>query len=212
MTPLLVATRSRGKQAEFRALLAPLGRSIVFPDEIGLGETPEEATLEAFDSFESNARAKAAWFAARSGLDTIADDSGLEVDALGGAPGVHSKRFAGVEGPDHEVTAANNAELLQRLSGIPLLGRVARYRCVLVLSRVQEGDSHPRVPRAEVEVEGSTAGRILEAPRGSGGFGYDPLFWSEELGKSFGEATAEEKGRVSHRGRAVSALLTALSR
>lgn len=200
---LLVATRSRGKQAEFRRLLAPLGAEIVFPDDIGLDEAPEEAALERFDTFEANARAKAEYFARRGGLPALADDSGLEVDALGGEPGVQSKRFAGHDGPDHEVTAANNAELLRRLAGVPMAGRTARYRCVLALARP---------PAAEVVVSGVTEGLILEAPEGSGGFGYDPLFWSADLGVSFGMASAEEKGRVSHRGRAVEALIRGLIR
>jgi XTP/dITP diphosphohydrolase len=206
--PLLVATRSRGKQAEFRRLLALLQREIRFPEDIGLAETAEEASLEAFESFEENARAKAQWFASRSGVDTLADDSGLEVAALGGAPGVHSKRFAGLDGADHVVTAANNAELLQRLSGIADPDRTARYRCVLVMcpaSRATNG-----IP--PIVVEGVTTGRILVAPSGAGGFGYDPLFWSDDLGMSFGEASADGKGRVSHRGRAVRALIEALSR
>jgi XTP/dITP diphosphohydrolase len=205
---LLVATRSRGKQEEFRQLLAPLQREIVFPDDIGLGESAEEAGLECFDSFEENARAKASWFAAVSGLDALADDSGLEVDALGGAPGVHSKRFAGVDGPDHEVTAANNAELVRRLVGVAEGDRTARYRCVLVTCHASRVTGEPE----ELVAEGITTGRILTAAQGSSGFGYDPLFWSDDLGMSFGEASAAAKARVSHRGRAVEALIRALSR
>lgn len=207
MTPLLVATRSRGKQAELQRLLAPLGRQIVFPADIGLTESAEEAGLEVFDSFEENARAKARWFAAQSGLDALADDSGLEVDALGGAPGVHSKRFAGREGPDHEVSAANNAELLRRLEGVEERDRAARYRCVLVAC------PGSRVPLGGVGLvaQGVTTGRILTAAQGTAGFGYDPLFWSDDLRMSFGDASPEAKGRVSHRGRAVEALIRALS-
>lgn len=199
---MLVATRSRGKQAELRQLLAPLGRPIRFPDEMGLAESPVEATLEIFDDFTENARSKARWFAAASGLDALADDSGLEVDALGGAPGVWSKRFAGMDGPDHDVTAANNAELLRRLGGVSEVLRTARYRCVLVLAGADG---------RETVAEGVTVGRILEAPRGQGGFGYDPLFWSDDLGMSFAEAAPEAKSAVSHRGRAVAALIRALS-
>ena len=207
-----MATRSRGKQAEFRQLLAPLGREIVFPDDIGLAETAEEATLEHALTFEENARAKARWFAAASGLDTLADDSGLEVDALHGAPGVHSKRFAGADGPDHEVGVANNAELLRRLVGVAEGDRTARYRCVLVLvPNPAEPGEGTHTARSELVVDGATEGRILTASRGNGGFGYDPLFWSDELQMSFGEATPEAKGRVSHRGRAVEALIRALS-
>ena len=213
MTALLVATRSRGKQVEFRRLLAPLHREIVFPDDVGLAESPEEDTLESALTFEENAHAKARWFAGLSGLDTLADDSGLEVDALGGAPGVHSKRFAGRDGPDHEVTAANNAELLRRLVRVADGDRTARYRCVLVLvpSPAKQGEG-PLTERPDLVVEGTASGRILTAAQGRGGFGYDPLFWSDDLGMSFGEASAEAKGRVSHRGRAAEALIRALSR
>ncbi len=205
-----MATRSRGKQAEFRELLAPLGREIVFPDEIGLTESSAEATLESHATFEGNARAKAHWFGAASGLDTLADDSGLEVDALGGAPGVHSKRFAGVDGPDHEVTVANNAELLRQLAAVAERDRTARYRCVLVLSSAPWG-AGPHAAWKDLVVAGDVAGRILTAPQGSSGFGYDPLFRSDELGMSFGEAAARAKARVSHRGRAVEALIRGLS-
>lgn len=199
MTRLLVATRNPGKQREFRGLLAPWFPDLCFPDDIGLPEAPEEADLESFSTFEANARAKARWFAARSGLPALADDSGLEVFSLGGAPGVHSKRFAGLEGPDPEVTDANNRELLRRLNGATGDARRARYRCVLVLSR--------SIPAEEVVAEGECAGSILTVARGPGGFGYDPLFWCDELGRSFGEATLGEKARVSHRGRAVEALV-----
>jgi XTP/dITP diphosphohydrolase len=199
---LLVATRSAGKRNEARRLLAAAGHEVVFPDDLGLFEAPDEAGLELADSFEANARAKAEYFGRRSGLPTVADDSGLEVLSLGGAPGVRSKRWAGATGTPAEVDAANNAELLRRLRGAPEARRSARYRCVLVLVRAAGA-----TPEA---FEGNCAGRILEAPRGNNGFGYDPLFWSAELGKSFGEATAEEKDRVSHRGRAFEALLASL--
>jgi XTP/dITP diphosphohydrolase len=199
---LLVATRSRGKQQEFRALLAPLGGEIVFPGDLGIAESPEEDDLERFDTFEANARAKAAWFASRTGLPALADDSGLEVDALGGEPGVRSKRFAGHHGPDHLVTAANNRALVARLAGVLPAGRTARYRCVLVW--------HDPISGADVVAEGTTEGTILDAPRGSGGFGYDPLFLSTELGVTFGEATPAAKHAVSHRGRAARAMVAAL--
>lgn len=202
MSVLLVATRNRGKQAELRQLLAPLGMELRFPDDVGLPELPEEAAVERFETFVENARAKAEYFLGRSGLPTVADDSGVEVDALGGAPGVHSRFFAGLRGPDHEVTDANNAEMLRRLAGVPETGRTARYRGVLVLCRADA---------AEIVVTGTTEGRIGMAPSGSGGFGYDPLFISTELGKSFGEATAAEKESVSHRARAARALVTALA-
>lgn len=201
MSRLLVATRSRGKQAEFRQLLAPLADEIVFPDDLGIAASPAEDRLEIHDSFEANALAKAEHFAARGGCPALADDSGLEVDALDGAPGVWSKRFAGAVGPDEAVTAANNAELLRRLAGVPPEGRTARYRCVLALAWPAAAG------RAPVVLSGWTTGTILTAPEGTGGFGYDPLFRSDDLGISFGRATSGAKHAVSHRGRAVAALL-----
>ena len=201
MKRLLVATRSAGKQAEFRDLLESLPTEIIFPDEIGLPESGDEDRLETHASFEANARAKAHWFAAQSGLPALADDSGLEVDALAGEPGVRSKRFAGRDGPDAEVTAANNAKLLAVMSAVPDGGRTARYRCALVLAR-PDG--------SELVASGVTTGRIVREARGRDGFGYDPLFFSDELGRTFGEAPPEEKHAVSHRARAVEALLRLL--
>jgi XTP/dITP diphosphohydrolase len=197
---LLVATRSAGKQAEFRGLLAGLPFEVVFPDDIGLAELPEEEEIEIHDTFEANAGAKARWFQERSGLATLADDSGLEVDALGGGPGVHSKRFSGATGDEADITAANNNKLLAMLQNVSLEQRAARYRCVLVLMR--PGGS-------SLVATGVSAGRIVTAARGVNGFGYDPLFFSEELGKTFGEASAVEKESVSHRARAIAALATA---
>jgi XTP/dITP diphosphohydrolase len=199
---LLAATRSRGKQPEIRRVLEPAGVEVVFPDDVGLWESPIEETLEVAESFEGNARRKAEHFARLSGLPTVADDSGLEVFALGGAPGVRSRRWAGVTGSGPEVDAANNAELLRRLLGAPEARRRARYRCVLVY--LPQPGAVPRV------FEGACAGLVLDAPRGEGGFGYDPLFLSDELGRTFGEATAAEKDAVSHRGRALRALAAAL--
>lgn len=204
MSRLLVATRSRGKQPEFRELLAPLGREIVFPDELGLAESAAEDRLEVHDSFEANASAKAGYFMRLSGLDTLADDSGLEVDALDGEPGVQSKRFAGRSGADHEVTAANNAELLRRLAAVQACSRTARYRCVLVYRPADQAAE-------EIVVEGVTTGRILGHPEGEGGFGYDPLFLSDDLGISLGLASRSDKARISHRGRAVAALIERLT-
>jgi XTP/dITP diphosphohydrolase len=199
---LLVATRSAGKQREFRRLLAGTELGIVFPDDAGVPPSPAEDLLELGTSFAANARAKAEYFAKQTGLPTVADDSGLEVLSLGGEPGVRSKRWAGVDGSDAAVDAANNAMLLRRLSGAPEIKRRARYRCVLVLYRKPNG-----FPES---FEGACNGRILEQPVGSGGFGYDPLFWSDELGLSFGQATPEAKDAVSHRGRAIAVLRAAL--
>ena len=199
---LLAATRSRGKQPEFRRVLEPAGVEVVFPDDVGLWENPIEDTLELAESFEGNARRKAEHFARLSGLPTVADDSGLEVFALGGAPGVRSRRWAGATGSGAEVDAANNAELLRRLLGATEARRRARYRCVLVY--LSQPGAVPQV------FDGTCGGLILEAPLGEGGFGYDPLFLSDELGRTFGEVTAEEKDAVSHRGRALRSLAETL--
>jgi XTP/dITP diphosphohydrolase len=199
---LLAATRSPGKQPEIRRALEPAGIDVVFPAEIGLWESPAEDALELGETFQANARRKAEYFARLSGLPTLADDSGLEVFSLGGAPGVRSRRWAGASGSREAVDAANNAELLRRLHGAAEARRRARYRCVLVLLR--EAGAVPEV------FEGLCTGRILEAPRGTNGFGYDPLFFSDELGRTFGEAGADEKDAVSHRGRALRALADAL--
>jgi XTP/dITP diphosphohydrolase len=200
---LLFATRSKGKQAEARRMLSGSGIEVVFPDEAGVPPSQAEDRLELADSFAANARAKAEYFARQTGLPTVADDSGLEVISLGGEPGVRSKRWAGTGGTEEQVSAANNEYLLRRLRGAPEGKRRARYRCVLVLYRTQK--SFPET------FEGAATGRILEEPRGAGGFGYDPLFLSDDLDKTFGEATAEEKDAVSHRGRAFALLKEALA-
>lgn len=187
-----------------RRLLAGLPVEVLFPDDAGVLEDPvREDPLELHDSFAANARSKAEYFAQRTGLPTVADDSGLEVLVLGGAPGVRSKRFAGASGTAAQVDAANNAELLRRLAGAPEARRRARFRCVL---------AYLPAPNAVAEFfEGSCPGRILEAPAGSDGFGYDPLFWCDELGKTLAEASPEEKDAVSHRGRAVRELAARLA-
>ena len=199
---LLFASRSAGKQREVKRVLEAAGHEVVLPDDVGVWESEAEEGLELSDSFETNARHKAEYFARKSGVPTLADDSGLEVLMLGGQPGARSKRWSGATGTAAEVDAANNAELLRRLFGAPALKRSARYRCVMVFLTTPSA-----VP---VVVSGETAGRILEAPEGTNGFGYDPLFWSADLGKSFGMATAEEKDSVSHRGRALQKLVEAL--
>lgn len=205
--PLLVATRNPGKAREIRELFAGLPISIVFPDEVALKRLPEEDDLEQADSYLGNAVAKARYFAGRSGLPTVADDSGIEVDALDGAPGVHSARFAALAGavasgqhPDD----ANNALLLERLRDVPEPARTARYRCVV--AHLETVTAPPEV------VEAACEGRILTAPLGTGGFAYDPLFFSTELGRGFGEVPPAMKHRVSHRGRAFRALIEVLLR
>lgn len=199
---VLAATRSVGKQGEIRRVLGSAGLEVVFPDDIWLHESSAGDPVEDGDSFEANARHKAEYFARLSSMPTFADDSGLEVFSLGGAPGVHSKRWAGGTGSDAEIDAANNAELIRRLTGAPESRRLARYRAVLFYL-----PSYGAVPTI---CQGDCTGRILDAPRGTNGFGYDPYFFSDELGKTFGEATDEEKDAVSHRGRALRALANAL--
>jgi XTP/dITP diphosphohydrolase len=197
---LLVATRNAGKQGEIRVLLAGAAYDIVFPEDRGLWERPEERAIEDAESFAGNARRKAEYFAHLSRLPTVAEDSGLEVFALGGAPGVHSRRFAFPAPADPaEQDAANNAELLRRLAGAPEDRRRARYRCVVCF--LEQYDGRPML------FEGSCLGRVLSEPAGTGGFGYDPLFHSDDLDTSFGLATADAKAAVSHRGRAFRAFV-----
>lgn len=189
---LLVASDNAKKRAELERLLAPLGCELVAPSAIG-GLPPVD---EDQPTFAGNAAKKARSGALASGLWTLADDSGLEVEALGGAPGVRSARFAGRHGDD----AANNALLLERLAGLPPERRGARFVCALALAR-PDGS-------LALAVEGEARGRILEAARGTGGFGYDPLFlFTEagcaETGRPFGELDPVAKACVSHRGRAL---------
>lgn len=195
---LLVGTRSPGKTREILELFQSLPFTLVVPADLGLEPLPEEDDLESTDSFHENAVLKARYFAKRSGgLATVAEDSGLEVDALDGAPGPRSARWSGVRGPGTD--EANNRLLVERLKGVPEAARTARYRCVAVFLAA---------PGASPKwVEAVTEGRILRAPRGTGGFGYDPLFYSTELGMTFAEASPAAKQRVSHRGRAFRALI-----
>jgi len=200
---LLIATRNEGKVREMRDLFEGLPFQVVFPPDQFLERLPEEADLERGTSFAENAVGKARYFAKRSGLPTLAEDSGLEVDALSGAPGVFSARWAQLHGAG-EGDAANNALLLERLAGVPDEQRSARYRCVVAFLESSLGK--PQL------VEATCEGRVLTAPRGTGGFGYDPLFFSTDLEMTFAEAPAAAKHRVSHRGRAVRALVEVLVR
>ncbi len=194
---LLIATRNPGKKREIRQFLADLSLEIVFLDGVGIYESSQELKLETESTFEGNALAKAEFFQKRSRLPTVAEDSGIEVLSLGGAPGVRSRRFA-MAPPGQNEDEANNRELLRRLTGVPPDRRGARYRSVAVF--IKKLDASPQV------FEGSCQGRITTEPQGTGGFGYDPLFHSHDLEKTFGEATPEEKNAVSHRGRAFRAL------
>ncbi len=200
---LVVATRSKDKMGEIRRILAEVPElTVIDLDEAGVAYDAAEERLEPYDTFEDNARSKAEYFHARTGLPTVADDSGLQVDALDGAPGVRSKRFSpdeGLEGKERD--EANNRHLLKLLEGKGPQERGAHYTCVAVL--VDRG-SDPVVCRGEA------AGVILPARRGEGGFGYDPLFFDLALGRTFAEITREEKNARSHRGAAFRALAKVL--
>jgi XTP/dITP diphosphohydrolase len=202
---LLVATRNPGKVREIREILADFPEmEIVGLDELGIEETPDEDALEVFETFEENALAKARYFASRTGELTLADDSGICVDALGGAPGVRSRRFADEEeSRGLRQDEANNRHLLRLLADLPPGRRTARYVCAAALAGASGWE--------EVHL-GTCDGVILDAPRGSGGFGYDPLFWLPEEGMTFGELPPARKNAVSHRGRAVRAAVEALRR
>jgi XTP/dITP diphosphohydrolase len=191
---LVLATANEGKVLEFQQALPPDLSELVSARELGVTAFPEETGT----SYAANALTKAAFVAGRTGLPSLADDSGLEVDALGGAPGLYSARFGGLAS-DRERTA----HLLEQLRGVPEGGRGARFICVLGFV-TPAGDAHT--------FEGRCEGVTTTAPRGGGGFGYDPVFWSPELGKTFAEATPEEKAAVSHRGRALAKLAAWLRR
>jgi len=191
---VVLATNNAGKVRELNTMLAGSGLEIVPQSALKVTEI-EETGL----SFMENALLKARNAAAQTGLPAIADDSGLEVDALDGAPGIHSARYAGVGAGD----AANLQKLLQALQGVPPERRGARFRCVIVYLRSAR-DPSPLV------CEGVWQGRILEAPRGSNGFGYDPVFLVPERGCSSAELPPEEKNRLSHRGQALAKLTAAL--
>jgi XTP/dITP diphosphohydrolase len=189
--PLLLATRSSGKLRELNGILASAGFRAVNLSEAGLEERPGEEGIECYETFERNALAKAKYFNARTGMPTLADDSGLCVDALGGAPGVWSKRFSGEKAlSGHDLDDANNARLLDELAHA--IDLRAGYKCAAAF-----------VGNGVLAVEtGEVRGRIVREPRGSGGFGYDPYFFADELGSTFGEASIDAKGKISHRGRA----------
>lgn len=199
--PVVIATRNAGKIRELRGLLAAAGFASDDLGSLGIAEDPAEGELEVFDTFEQNAAAKARWFARLlPGRTVIADDSGLEVLALSGAPGVRSKRFSGSSRTGAALDKANNAALQHALRDVA--ERRARYVCVAVCVQGERTWS----------ARGECAGVILDAPRGAGGFGYDPYFLSDELQRTFAEASEAEKARVSHRGRAVREVLRGLQR
>lgn len=182
---LLLGTNNQAKVREYRSLLTDLDYELVTMAEQGISIAVEEVG----ESLEENARLKAKTIAARSRLLTLADDSGLEVDALGGEPGRLSARYAGENATDKELIAY----LLQRLDGVPRENRTARFRCVIALA----------TPGGKVELcSGDCPGLITFAPRGEHGFGYDPIFYLPELDKTMAELTLEQKNKISHRGQA----------
>ena len=190
MKKLVLASGNPGKLRELQRILADLGYDLHPQSEFGVGEVAETGT-----TFVENAIIKARYATAHTGLPALADDSGIVVDALGGAPGVYSARFAGSGADD----AANNALLVEKLRDVPAAQRSARYRAVIVLMRHAE-DPSPLI------CEGSWEGMIRLEPAGDGGFGYDPHFYLPELGCTSAELDADEKNRLSHRGQALAEL------
>lgn len=191
MNKIVLATGNLGKVKELGELLNQHNIDVVPQSEFNVGDVAETGT-----TFVENAIIKARHAAKITGLPAIADDSGLEVDALNGAPGVYSARFAGAEATD----ADNNAKLLSELTGVEKSKRTARFHSVLVFM-AHENDPTP------VICHGTWEGEILETPAGEQGFGYDPLFWVESEQKASAELTREEKGALSHRGKALEKLV-----
>ncbi len=188
-TPLLLGSSNPGKLCEMRQLLADMPYRVLGPADVGLSRAPEETGT----TFMENAILKARHYAEKSGLLAVADDSGLSVDALGGGPGLYSSRFGGEGASDGD----RNRLLLERLAGQPRERRGARFTSAVAAA----GDGRVLF-QAEEDVEGS----IAEAPRGSNGFGYDPIFFYPPFGKTFGEVSGPEKDRVSHRGKSFARL------
>jgi len=210
---LLVATRSNGKLRELKPLFAALGVEVIDLVAAGLPESLDEDALETADTFEENALSKARYFHALSGYPTVADDSGLAVDALGGRPGVLSKRWSGrTDLTGQALDDENNRLLLAELAQTAQIESSASVNA--------DGDRRARYVCAAAYVDGARAfvcrgevsGRIVDDARGAGGFGYDPYFFSDELERTFGEVSRVEKERVSHRARAFRALLAELAR
>ncbi len=198
--PILLATSNPHKVAEVQRVLDPEGIRVVGLDALSVSvPEPQEAEL----TFAGNARAKARAYAERTGYLSLADDSGLMVDGLGGEPGVHSARYAGVSGPRHPVDRANNEKLIERLRPLPRSARTGQFVCVMVLTDPE---------RTWASARGEIHGELLLEERGQHGFGYDPLFYVPELGCTTAEIETAEKNRISHRGRATARLLEALRR
>ena len=190
---IVVATGNPHKVDEIRAVLAPMGFVVVSLPELGrpVPAEPEEPGA----TFEENARIKARYYAAALGEPVLADDSGLEVDALQGAPGVHSACWAGAEGSRAERDARNNAKLVAAMKGLPEDRRRARFVCTMCVATPDGA--------VLVETRGEFEGSIVDEPRGAHGFGYDPHLWLADRGMTSAELPPDEKNAVSHRGRAV---------
>jgi XTP/dITP diphosphohydrolase len=199
---LLIATTNPGKVREFREMLYGVGDDFGFQFSDLSRHRGFEPVEETGATFKDNAMLKAAGYATRFDTWALADDSGLEVDALDGKPGVHSARWAAMHGAG-EGDAANNAMLLRQLENVPDGRRTARFVCWLALAD----------PRGQIilRARGTVAGGILRSPRGANGFGYDPLFLVESLGKTTAELTPDEKHAVSHRGEALRRMRSAMS-
>ena len=193
MQVLVVATHNRGKLREYRTLLADLSVQCIHLPDLGIAEEPEEGPI----GFAENAALKALFYANRSGHLTLADDSGLEVDALGGDPGVRSARYSGIGRTDKE----RYELLLARLAHIPPKARTARFRCAIAAAKPTQ---------VLFTVEGSCEGVIAVHPRGHHGFGYDPVFYMGEHGCTMAQLPPELKNRISHRARAAQAVLPLL--
>ena len=208
---LLVATRSAHKLEEIRAILGDCGADVVSLTDIDVPQEPDEDGIECFDSFAGNAIAKAAWFCERTGLATVADDSGIVVPALGGQPGVLSRRYAetlGVTPVEAERDATNLRLLLEQSASLEGDQRRAYYACVAALALPHAAEPG-RVGAMRI-FAGTCEGVLAREPAGSGGFGYDPIFLVPELGQTFGQVAADVKHTLSHRAHAFRALATVL--
>lgn len=194
MKKMVLASGNAGKVRELNHLLAGFDIEIVPQTQFNISEAIEDGL-----SFVENSIIKARHAAKLTGLPAIADDSGIEVDALNHAPGIYSARYSGEPANDQR----NNDKMLRELTGVPEAKRTARYQCVLVFMR----DGNDPMP---IIAQGSLEGRILEAPRGTGGFGYDPIFWLPDHGCAAAEISLEEKNKISHRAKAMQALLVQL--
>lgn len=194
---LLLATRNRHKLREIRELLSDLALDVISLADNGIDSLPDEDAVEMFDTFEQNALAKARFYRRHTGMEVIADDSGLCVDALAGAPGVRSRRFAAQAGlGSDEQDEANNSRLIELLRDVPDADRGAHYRCAVALVG----------PDRSLVLHGRVDGAITQAKRGRGGFGYDPLFLLPAYGRTFGELPSDVKATISHRAEAIRAL------